>query len=223
MTILPSSLLARALAGTLSPAEAAGLVQAAFEAYEFGGPEGLATALGEDPDTRLAVISFIRDSFPYQHAWLDLWEAEIALGGLNAPAAAPDHPPQDSGAEGITDAHDDLLILVPEVDGRRFVEWPDLEGRLGVSDARANEGLILLVVGPTEYVPVFQLTAGNAGVHSAVPPVNRVLRAAADPWGATGWWVQRSGRIAARPCDWLLDPERAADLESLALASVSPD
>lgn len=69
--------------------------------------------------------------------------------------------------------------------------------------------------------PAFQIDVTRQEIYPQVMEVNRLLDAAADPWGVASWWVSVNGRLDARPLDLVDSPDAAAVLQA-ARAVVEP-
>src|SRR5262245_1330658 len=70
--------------------------------------------------------------------------------------------------------------------------------------------------------PSFQLDLDQRRIYPTVDRVNRLLRAADDPWGVASWWMSDNALLGARPCNFVTG-ERAHDVWRAACASVDAD
>jgi hypothetical protein len=121
-------------------------------------------------------------------------------------ARAGDAPPAATRAElvglvlglGLPRDHPVLLALVPVRSWTRG-EAAGLDPGL--------PGLIRLPLAGTVRLPAFQFD-GSGAPRRVVLRVNELLRAEADPWGASCWWVDRHARLDVAPRD-LLDRDEA--------------
>ena len=68
--------------------------------------------------------------------------------------------------------------------------------------------------------PKFQFEHTYGRVYRTVPEVNKLLRAAEDPWGAASWWFTENRRTGARPAD-LVGTDHDHDLLEIAKATAA--
>jgi hypothetical protein len=91
----------------------------------------------------------------------------------------------------------------------RLLELPAVTPQelLGAGLDPGLPGLIRLPLAGTVRLPAFQFD-GSGAPRRVVLRVNELLRAEADPWGASCWWVDRHARLDVAPRD-LLDRDEA--------------
>lgn len=84
---------------------------------------------------------------------------------------------------------------------------------------RRRSMLLGLPRGQRYLYPAFQIDAARQEICPEVQEVNRLLGAAADPWGVASWWVSVNGRLGARPLD-LVGTEQSSGLVEAAKSAV---
>ncbi|HUP21816.1 MAG TPA: hypothetical protein VNB06_02610 [Thermoanaerobaculia bacterium] len=94
--------------------------------------------------------------------------------------------------------------------------------RQRVADLRQRSVLLGLPHGNRYLYPSFQFDLERRAVRPEVEAVNRLLEAAADPWGVASWWMSPNAWLGtARPMD-LVGTERAGELQVAAETLLEP-
>jgi hypothetical protein len=182
----------------------------------------VAGAVDPDPvNSRAALADLLLDLLPPGHPVVPLLSVTMYDPGGRSAVAGEEQlarswstlralvlSPDDAAARGRRGVPDRSAARPPElrdfdrlVQGRLLsVPWvsPDELRRRGVDPD--GDGLIRLS-GPERGVqlPAFQFSSGTGQPWPAAEAVNRLLGAAADPWGVTCWWVDPHAGLGGDP------------------------